>query len=111
MLQVAALCRVAPVAMYIHVPGNVDKDFFVRCSPLDDGQYILFMTGEDGHLTSFPALAVLHMHEEGSILSGVHITHPQIAQFCPPQSTGLCKSDMRLPMRRLEVSIMAGRAT
>jgi hypothetical protein len=56
MQQVAALCRVAPVAVHIHAPGNVVKDFFVRCTPLDNGQYILFMTGQYGNLTSFPSL-------------------------------------------------------
>ena len=43
---------------HIHVPGNVVKDFFVRCKPLDNGQYILFMTGQYGNLTSFPSLAL-----------------------------------------------------
>src|SRR5579862_6176527 len=59
MVQIALLCRVAPVTMYIHVPGDVVKDLFVRCSSPDNGQYILFMTGEYGHLTSFPPLPFL----------------------------------------------------
>ena len=92
--------------MHIHVPGDVVKDFFVGCSPLDDGEYILFMTWERGHLTSFPSLAILDMHEELSIVGNVYI-----AQFCPSQPASLGKSDMRLPMRRLEVSIMAGWTT
>jgi len=83
MLQVALLRRVAPVAMYIHMLGNVVKDFFVRCSPLDNGQHILFMTGEYGHLASLPSLAIFDMHKEGSIVSRIHIAHPQIAEFCP----------------------------
>ena len=94
--------------MHIHVHGNVVEDFFVRCSPLDDGQYILFMTGQYGHLTSFPALAIFHMHKEGPIVSRIHITHPQIAQFCPAQPTCLCESNVHLPMCWLEVPIMAG---
>src|SRR5437588_12831652 len=108
MLQVAALCRVAPVAVHIHVFGDVVKDFFVGCSPPDDGEHLLFMAGEYGHLTSFPSLAMLDMHEEGSVASSVHIAHPQVAQFCAAQSAGLGKSNVRLPMGRLEVSVMAG---
>ena len=40
MLQVALLCRVAPVAVHIHVPGNAVKDLFVRCPSLHDGQHV-----------------------------------------------------------------------
>src|SRR5579884_2242097 len=110
MLQVAPLSRVAPVAMYIHVPGDVVEDLFVGCALLDNSQYILFMTGQDGHLTSFPSLAIFDMHKESPIVSFIHIAHPQIAQFCPVQPACLRKSDMRLPMRRLEVPVKASRA-
>ncbi len=108
-LQVAALRRVAPVAVYIHMLGNVVEDLFVGTAPLDDDEYILFMAREHRHLASFPSLAIFDMHKEGPILSRIHIKYPQIAEFCPAQSACLCKSDMRLPMRRLEVPIMAGR--
>ena len=92
LLQVVALRRVAPVAVHIHVPGNVVEDLFMRRPPLHDGQHILFVAGEYGHLASFPSLAILDMHKEGPILSRIHIAHPQIAEFCPAQSACLCKS-------------------
>jgi hypothetical protein len=60
------------------MPGDVVKDFFVGSAPLDDGEYILFMTWEHRHLTSFPSLAILDMHEELPIVSNVHIAHPQV---------------------------------
>jgi hypothetical protein len=81
MLQVALLCRVAPVAMHIHVPRDVVKDFFVRCASLHEGQHILFMTREHGHFTSFLSLAIIDMHKEGPIVSRLHITRLQIAEF------------------------------
>jgi hypothetical protein len=96
--------------MHIHVPGDVVKDFFVGCASLDDGEYILFMTWEHGHLASLPSLAVLDMDEKRSITARVHIAHPQIAQFCPAQPAGLGEADVRLPMGGLEVPIMANRA-
>src|SRR5438270_11752598 len=110
MLQVALLCRIAPVAMHVHVRGNVVEDFLMRCPPLHDGQHILFMAREHGHFSSFPTLALFYMDEKCAITARVHIAHPQIAQFCPAQPAGLVESNVRLPMCWLEVPIMAGRA-
>jgi hypothetical protein len=85
------------------------KTFSRGARPLNDGEYILFMTREHGHFTRFSSLATLDKHEEGSVLSRIYIAHPQIAQFCPAKPTGLGELNVCLPMRRLEVPIMAGR--
>ena len=65
--------------MHIHVLGDVVKDFFVGCSSSDDDQHLLFVTREYVHLTRSAPFAILDMHEDGPIVSRIHIAHPQIA--------------------------------
>jgi hypothetical protein len=97
--------------MHIHVPGDMVKDFFVGSAPPDNGQHILFMAREYRHLSSFTSFAIPDMDEERAIARGVHIAHPQVAQFRTAQPACFCKSNVCLPMAWLEVPIMDGRAT